>query len=233
TRSGARIGSSTKTTIQRMTMATVNPTLKLSGLAGRLVRDGLISEDDAQAALDESRKADLPLVSYLVQNRLLNASAIAHAAAEEFGLPLLDLDAMEPDPGVVQLVKEKLVRKHHVLPLFKRGKRLFVALADPANTEALAEIKFATGLAIDPILVEEDKLTRAIEKALDSPGTAIADLDLDEDLENLSISGGDDEDRAPAMGDEADDAPVVRFINKILLDAINKGASDIHFEPYE
>ncbi len=214
-------------------MATVNPTLKLSGLAGRLVRDGLISEDDAQAALDESRKADLPLVSYLVQNRLLNASAIAHAAAEEFGLPLLDLDAMEPDPGVVQLVKEKLVRKHHVLPLFKRGKRLFVALADPANTEALAEIKFATGLAIDPILVEEDKLTRAIEKALDSPGTAIADLDLDEDLENLSISGGDDEDRAPAMGDEADDAPVVRFINKILLDAINKGASDIHFEPYE
>jgi type IV pilus assembly protein PilB len=214
-------------------MATVSPTPKLSGLAGRLVRDRLLNEEDAKLALEEARRAQLPVVSYLVQNKLLDARVIARAAAQEFGVPLVDLDALEPDQAIVQLVKEDLLRKHHALPLFKRGKRLFVAIADPTNVDALDEIKFNSGLTTDAVLVEEDKLTRTLERVLDAPGAAMADLDLDEDLENLSVSGGEAEDRSGGSEIDADDAPVVRFVNKILLDAINKGASDIHFEPYE
>src|SRR5699024_1825580 len=116
---------------------------------------------------------------------------------------------------------------------FKRGKRLFVAIADPTNQDALDEIKFHTGHGIDPILVEEDKLVQLIDRALESADSAMADLDLDEDLENLSISSDEDERPGDHTEADADDAPVVRFVNKILLDAIKRGASDIHFEPYE
>src|SRR5690606_22884365 len=143
------------------------------------------------------------------------------------------LDSVEPDPAIVSLVKDKLIRQHLTLPLFKRGKRLFVAVADPTSLEALDEIKFHTGLNVDPILVEEDKLERTIERALEASNPMMADLDLDEDLENLSVSGGDDSASPDPNEADIDDAPVVRFVNKVLLDAINKGASDIHFEPYE
>jgi type IV pilus assembly protein PilB len=214
-------------------MATANPTLKLGGLPARLVRDGLLSEEQARDAVAEARKARLSLVSHLVQNKIVSARAIAHAASQEFGVPLLDLDAMEPDRAAVSLVKDKLIRQHQALPLFKRGKRLFVAVADATNLEALDEIKFHTALSVDAVLVEQDKLERGIERSLETAGTAMADLDLDEDLENLSISAGDEDRSADVSEAEADDAPVVRFVNKVLLDAINKGASDIHFEPYE
>lgn len=208
--------------------------MKLGGLPARLVRDGLLSEEQAREATAEARKARLSVVSYLVQSKTVSARDIAQAASLEFGAPLLDLDAIEPDKAVVSLVKEKLIRQHQALPLFKRGKRLFVAVADPTNLEALDEIKFHTGLSVDAILAEEDKLSRSIERALESTVSAMADLDLDEDLENLSISGGDEDDRGGDVSEaDADDAPVVRFVNKVLLDAINKGASDIHFEPYE
>ncbi len=212
-------------------MATVNPTPKLSGLAGRLVGDGLIDAAAARLALEQARQAKLPLIGYLLQSKLLAPAAIAQAAAAEFGLPLLDLAAMEPDPAAIALVNAKLIQRHRALPLFKRGKRLFLAVADPANTEALNEIKFQTGLNPDLVLVEQDKLERALERALDGANQAIANLELDEDLDKLSVGG---EEEPAALGDsEADDAPVVRFINKILLDAIHKGASDIHFEPYD
>ena len=215
-------------------MATVTPTVRLSGLAGRLVRDGLISEDQARDALADARKAKTALVPFLVQNKLASAKAIAEAACQEFGAPLLDLEAIEIDKAAVALVNEKLIRQHRALPLFKRGKRLFVGVSDPTNLEALDEIKFHTGLPTDAVLVEEDKLGAAIDKALAGSESSMANLDLDEDLDNLNITGGD-EDEGPAItdGGDADDAPVVRFVNKVLLDAINKGASDIHFEPYE
>jgi len=215
-------------------MATASPTLKLSGLAGRLVRDGLIDEEQAREAVNEARKAKLPIVTYLVHHKLVSAKVIAESASQEFGVPLLDLDAVEPDRAVVTLVKDKLIRQHHALPLFRRGKRLFVAVTDPTNLEALDEIKFHTGLNVDAVLVEEDKLGRVIDRALEAADTAMSNLDLDEDLENLSISAGDDDEHGPEVTDpDTDDAPVVRFVNKVLLDAINKGASDIHFEPYE
>jgi type IV pilus assembly protein PilB len=140
---------------------------------------------------------------------------------------------MDLDAAPVSLVDEKLIRQHHTLPLFKRGNRLFVAVSDPTNLQALDEIKFHTGISTETILVEEDKLVKAIDLALDSADTSMTDL-LDEDLDNLEISAGDEDNVADdGMDADIDDTPVVRFVNKVLLDAINKGASDIHIEPYE
>jgi type IV pilus assembly protein PilB len=214
-------------------MATSSPVVQLSGLAKRLVMDGLLAEELAAETQQKALKSREPFVSYLVQHKILDSLAIASSACQEFGTPLFDLAAMELDAAPISLVDEKLIRQHHTLPLFKRGNRLFVAVSDPTNLQALDEIKFHTGISTETILVEEDKLVKAIDMALDSADTSMADL-LDEDLDNLNISGGD-EDNAADDGTDADidDTPVVRFVNKVLLDAINKGASDIHIEPYE
>ena len=215
-------------------MATANPTIRLSGLAGRIVRDGLLDEDIARQAIESARKDKQPLVAHLVEKKLVAAAEIAHAASSEFGVPLLDLGVVDIDQQVTNLVSEKLIRHHQALPLHKRGKRLFVAVSDPTNLDALDEFKFHTGLTTEPVLVEQDKLVRIIEVALEDPSGGFADQDLDEDLENLSVTGGDETDKGSDVTEaDADDAPVVRFVNKVLLDAINKGASDIHFEPYE
>ncbi|HHH46127.1 MAG TPA: type IV-A pilus assembly ATPase PilB [Thiotrichales bacterium] len=204
----------------------------ITGLARCLVNAGLLSEEDALAALEQSNSnKDSTLVGILIENKKVSALDVATTASQEFGIPLLDLAAIELDANTVKLVDEKLVRKHHALPIFKRGNRLFVAVSDPTNLTALDEIKFHTGITTEPILVEEDKLQKAIEGALDTVDTSMDDL-LDEDLDNLEIQSGEEEDEA-ADDSGIDDTPVVRFVNKILLDAINKGASDIHIEPYE
>jgi type IV pilus assembly protein PilB len=214
-------------------MVTTDPIAQLSGLAKRLVLDGLLAEEMAADAQQKALKSREPFVSYLVENKILDSLAIASSACQEFGTPLFDLAAMELDAAPISLVDEKLIRQHHALPLFKRGNRLFVAVSDPTNLQALDEIKFHTGISTESILVEEDKLVKAIDKALDSADTAMTDL-LDEDLDNLDISGGEEENAADDSTDaDIDDTPVVRFVNKVLLDAINKGASDIHIEPYE
>jgi len=206
--------------------------MNLSGLARRLVQDGLLSEADARQANDQALKKRTPFVTYLVDNKLLGSRVIAWAAAQEFGVPLFDIKAMDLDAAPAKLVDEKLIRQHHALPLFKRGNRLFIGMSDPTNLQALDEIKFHTGITTEVILVEEDKLSKAIDQALDSRNDTMSDL-LDADLDNLDLQAGDDE-KAPDGGDtDVDDTPVVRFVNKVLLDAINKGASDIHFEPYE
>jgi len=214
-------------------MASISPNIVLSGLARRLVGDGLLSEQQAAEALEDARKKKLPFVAFLVEKKLVDSRSIAWSAAQEFGVPVLDIDAMDLESAPVKLVDEKLVRQHRALPLFKRGNRLFVAVSDPTNLSALDEIKFHTGITTEAILVEEDKLAQAIDKALDAADTTMADM-LDEDLENLDIVSGDElEQQEDDKGSEIDDTPVVRFVNKILLDAINKGASDIHVEPYE
>ncbi len=214
-------------------MATSNPVSQLSGLARRLVSDGLLAEEIANEAQKKALKEREPLVSYLVSNKLLDASAIATSACQEFGVPLFDLDAMDLDSAPVSLVDEKLIRQHRSLPLFKRGNRLFVAVSDPTNLQALDEIKFHTGISTETILVEEDKLSRAIDQILDTADASMSEL-LDEDLDNLDIEGGEEEnDIGDNMDADIDDTPIVRFVNKVLLDAINKGASDIHIEPYE
>ena len=209
--------------------------LALQGLPLRLIQDGLLDEKSMQAAMTAAKDANTNLVSHLVANNLANAREIAIAASQEFGVPLMDLDAIQPDLDTIKLVSDKLLAKHRVLPLVKRGKRLFVAVADPTNLHALDEIKFQTGLSIEAVVVEEDKLQRISSKAIEQVDTqmpALADDDID--LENLDVTGGEEDlDKDTVGRDDVEDAPIVRFVNKVLLDAIKKGASDIHFEPYE
>lgn len=213
-------------------MVTAAKTMHLQGLAKSLVHEGLLKEVDAHRYVDEARKKRTHLVAYLISNKILDSLSIAKFASAEFGVPLLDLDAIDLDAAPINLVSEKLILQHHVLPLFKRGNKLFIALSDPTNVLALDEIKFQTRSNTETVLVEEDKLAKKIETALDAADTVMSDL-LDEDLDNLEITGGDETPVNDDMDTDIDDAPVVRFVNKILLDAIKKGTSDIHLEPYE
>ena len=209
-------------------------TVPLSGLARRLVEDGLLDAESAQNASEDARKVGTPFVSYLVANEIADSRAIASSASEEFGVPLMDLSSFDLEAIPKDLVKEKLIRQHNALPLIKRGVRLFVAVSDPTNLQGLDEIKFQSGINTEPILVEEDKLATIIEQFLSQEeNDAFSDLD-DSDLDDLDLEAFDeagDEDDDVSGG--ADDTPVVRFVNKMLLDAIKSGASDIHFEPYE
>jgi type IV pilus assembly protein PilB len=213
-------------------MAAPTKKINLSGLARKLVLDGLLDEEKAQSTFEESLKKKKPFVSLVVENKLVPSGSIALAAAQEFGAPLVDIDLLEIDPDTIKLVKEDLIKKHHALPIFKRGKRLAVAVSDPTNIQALDEIKFATGLTTDAVVVEEDKLTKNIEKAIEDADGGLGDMDDEDfdDLDDLEVA----EDGPQEQDDsDVDDAPVVRFVNKCLLDAIKKGASDLHFEPYE
>lgn len=207
--------------------------MNLSGLARKLLTDGAVAEDKIKEATETAIKQKIPLVTYLVQNDVVSARIISTAASDEFGTPILELGALSPDALPKELVNEKLVRKHRALPLYKRGTRLYVAVSDPTNLQALDEIKFNTGLNTEAIVVDEDKLDGAIDKYLESQDTGFDDLG-DTDLDDLDIEAGTDDDTgSDVTADAADDAPIVRFVNKILLDAIKMGASDIHFEPYE
>jgi type IV pilus assembly protein PilB len=209
----------------------------LTGLPRRLVQDGVVSEADLMAALNAIEGKSANLVPHLVANRLGDARQIAIAAAHEFGVPLLDLDAVDLDLDVVRLVDEKLLLKHRILPVLQRGKRLFIAVCDPTNLQALDEIKFQTTLRIEAIVVEQDKLEVRVARAIEAVDTSMSSLDEDGegfDLENLEVSGGEEEaGGADVTNSDIDDAPIVRFVNKVMVDAIKKGASDIHFEPYE
>lgn len=221
-------------------MATVTRKTRLSGLARRLVEDALLDEEKARQIFEASLKNKKPFVSLLVEKKLVASKQIAEAAMHEFGEPLVDIDMIDIDPEVVKLVKKELIIKHHALPVFRRGKRLVVAVSNPTNILALDEIKFATGLIIEAIIAEEDKLARNIDRALEAADDTFKKLneELDDlaseelvDLEQLEVAG---EGAAQEEADSSiDDAPVVRFVNKLLLDAIKKGASDLHFEPYE
>jgi type IV pilus assembly protein PilB len=205
----------------------------LAGLPRRLVQDGLITEERLIEAVGDAKEQKLPLVAYLVNEELADARAIAVAASQEFGVPLLDLDAVDIDLDVIRAVDQKLVNKHRVLPLVRRGQRLFLGIADPTNLQAIDDVKFQTTLRIDPVVVEHDKLEERIVKAIEAVDTTMGDLEDDDfDLENLDISSDEDE-QDDVVGLDIEDAPVVRFVNKILLDAIKRGASDVHFEPYE
>jgi type IV pilus assembly protein PilB len=212
-------------------MATAQPKLNISGLAHRLVRDDLLTEETAQKALKQAQTQRTPFVSYLVEHKILDGGKIARAASQEFGVPLFDLDVLDLEQAPITLVEEKLVRAHRALPLFKRGNRLFLGVSDPTNIEGLDQIKFHTGLSTEAIIVEEEKLARTIDNALEAQETAITDM-MDADLDNLDIATAEEE-QAQEGELDVDDAPVVRFVNKMLLDAIKTGASDIHFEPYE
>ena len=214
-------------------MAATASQTNLAGLPRRLVQDGIVSEAQLAEASEAAKKDKVPLVAYLVNEDIANPRAIAVAASHEFGVPLMDLDAIDLDIDCIRAVDQKLINKHRVLPLVKRGQRLFLGISDPTNLQAIDDIKFQTSLRIDPVVVEQDKLEERITKAIEAVDTTMADLgDDDFDLENLDVSG-EDENAEDIHRDEVEDAPVVRFVNKVLLDAIKRGASDVHFEPYE
>jgi type IV pilus assembly protein PilB len=214
-------------------MAATASQSNLSGLPRRLVQDGILTAEVILDATEAARKEKLPLVAYLVANDKADSRAIAVAASHEFGVPLLDLDAIEIDLDTLRAVDQKLLNKHRVLPLIKRGQRLFLGVSDPTNLQAIDDVKFQTSLRIDPVVVEEGKLEERITKALEAMDTTMSSLeDEDFDLENLDVTSGDEEDEDISR-DDIEDAPVVRFVNKVLLDAIKRGASDVHFEPYE
>ncbi len=209
----------------------------LGGLPQRLVQDGVVEESAMLTALQSAKDRKSSFVTQLISAGAAKARDIAIAASTEFGVPLYDLDSHQVDLDVVKLVQDKLLQKHRCLPLYRRGKRLFLGVADPTNLHAIDEIKFQTGLGIEAIVVEDDKLQKAIDKASEQAEAAMPNLADDEtgfDLENLDVTGGDDDaEGAGVSRDDVEDAPIVRFVNKLLLDAIRRGASDIHFEPYE
>ncbi len=214
-------------------MAATAPKSNLSGLPRRLVQDGIITEAVVQEAAAAARKEKVGLVAYLVANEKADSRAIAVAASHEFGVPLLDLDSIDIELETLRAVDQKLVSKHRVLPLIKRGQKLFLGISDPTNLQAIDDVKFQTTLRIETVVVEEAKLEDRITRALEAVDTTMSSLEDDDlDLENLDVMGGDDEPDELSR-DDIDDAPVVRFVNKVLLDAIKRGASDVHFEPYE
>jgi type IV pilus assembly protein PilB len=215
-------------------LALGNTRTGFGGLPQRLVQDGLVDEAAMLEAVNAARERKTNVVTQLVARGAANARDIAVAASHEFGVPLFDLDAVNLDLEVVRLVSDKLIAKHRVLPLFRRGKRLFLAVADPTNLHAIDEVRFGTSLGIETIVVEDDKLQKSIDKALeqvDNQMSALAD-EADVDLESLDV-GGEEELDDKITRDDVEDAPIVRFVNKVMLDAIRRGASDIHFEPFE
>ena len=205
--------------------------IALSGLAKQLVQAELLTEKSAQQAWQQAQRNRLSLVSYLVQNKLVKSWQVAEIASEHFGMAFLDLNCLDKETQPKGLVSEKLVRQHHALPLWRRGNKLFVGISDPSNHQAINDIQFSTGLNTEAILVEDDKLTDAIEKFFDTHASGLEEM-ADVDLDGLDVEAIDDG-KQESMGPDADDAPVVRFVHKMLLDAIKSGSSDLHFEPYE
>ena len=203
------------------------------GLSTLFIRKNLLSEEQIASAIAKSRQNKQSLVSTIVSEKLISAREIAELCYEEYGTPLLDLDEFDIASIPEAFLNKKLIEKHKCLPLFKRGNRLYIGTSDPTNIAALEDFQFSAGLHAEAILVEDDKLTKAIDKV------------LEEDISALDISGIDDAALADIeiddpskreeeqKGESGDDAPIVIYINKILTDAIRKGASDLHFEPYE
>ena len=220
-------------------MATqMNPVPSMPGLTGiprRLALEGVLTEAEARQAVEDAARQKLSVTAYMVENGMVDGMRMSQALSAEFGVPMLDISAVDVTQLPIGELSEDLIEKHTVLPLLKRGTRLFVGVKDPANPRLLEEIRFHTNCAIEPILVEAEQLKRGIEQAQNAQSISIGDDGADEGLEGLTI-GEDDgtgADNAVVDTNSADDAPVVKYVNKILLDAIKRGASDIHFEPYE
>lgn len=199
----------------------------LGGLARQLVEDELIAPDEALRIQTEARHNEESFVARAVATRAINAAVLGRTLARSFAMCLLDLRAVDLDRAPIDAAPESLIRKHAALPIFRRGRTLYLAVADPTNLAALDEFRFNTGQQIEAVLVEHDKLQRVIESSFNALDSAMAGLDGLAADPNGAGAGSD------ALNADADDAPVIHFVNKVLLDAINRGASDIHFEPYE
>jgi type IV pilus assembly protein PilB len=205
----------------------------LSGMARRLVSEGVLPEADVRKAMTDSGQQKTSLGAWLLDHSLVDSGRLTQIASAEFGMPMMDVASLNPATMPLDLISEALITKHMALPLFRRGKRLFVGIADPMQSHALDEIKFHSNCMVEPILVERSSLQRVIESLLNSMRDTMPDMGGG-DLDGLELEVGDDEAESTGIDANAnDDAPVVKFVNKILVDAIRRGASDIHFEPFE
>jgi type IV pilus assembly protein PilB len=202
-----------------------------SALGRALVQQGKLPQSDANAIQAEAQREGVSFIQQLVKSRKLSAREVSQFAAQTFGYPLLDLNAIDLDQLPLNLIDTKIVMNHRVVALGKRGNRVFVAMSDPSNEQVLQEVKFATGLNMEPVVVEDDKLAAIVKKLTDSTGKALEIATEDVDLSGMEMTDGEAQPDVPT--EDIDDAPVVKYVQKIMLDAINGGASDIHFEPYE
>ncbi|MCH4292688.1 type IV-A pilus assembly ATPase PilB [Shewanella sp. 3B26] len=202
------------------------------GLSTLFIRKGLLSEEQMATAISKSRKNKLTLVSSLISEGAVSAREVAELCYEEYGTPLLDLAEFEVATIPEEFINKKLIEKHRCLPLFKRGNRLYIGTSDPTNIAALEDFQFSAGLHAEAILVEDDKLGKVLEKILEEDISALDLGGMDEEaLAGIEVT--DTDRRSDTENEGADDAPIVIYINKILTDAIRRGASDLHFEPYE
>ncbi len=205
---------------------------KFGSINQQLISEGIISEAQLKTAQTEAQQQKTGLISYLVENRLANPYQIAQMMSASFGDPLFDLNALSQDSIPKDLIDEKIIRKFNALPIFKRGQRLFVALSDPTRIDAIDAIAFNSRLSVETVVVEEDKLKKYIESLYSDTMenfSSFGDGDLSVGLED----GEEDTEGETKLSDGVDEAPVVKFVNKMLVDAIRMGASDLHFEPYE
>ena len=208
----------------------MSSSVNLIGLARQVVEAGLLDESATQEAVQQAKRNQTLLVTWLVQNKLVKSRALMEMAADQFGVAYFDLNAVNPEVFPQDLITEKLARQHRILPLYKRGSKLFIAISDPGNHQAINDVQFSTGMTVEPLLVEDDKLGLAIDKLYQSETGGLDGID-DAELDGLSLQEA--ESSGPVQNDELDETPVVRFVNKMLLDAIKGGSSDLHFEPYE
>ncbi len=210
--------------------------ITFSPLGRALVQQGKLVQGDANAIQAEAKKVGVTFIEQLAASKKLSSREIALFAAHTFGVPLLDLSSVDAEQLPTTLIDYKLVASRRVLPLQKRGNRLFVAMSDPTNDQLLSELKFATGSTLEPVVVEEDKLAILIKRFGESSAKSLDQMMGDDiSLESIDLGAGEESQSELTSGavDEIDDAPVVKYVQKVLLDAINGGASDIHFEPYE
>jgi len=212
-------------------MAIATPPNKLSGLARTLIQENLLTEDEASAIQAQALTLKAPFVTQLIQSKKLSAQVIAETSAKAFGFPYFNLDAFNPDYLPSKKIDAKLMQSNRVMALQVRNNLLFVAISDPTNLHALDGVQFQMGMALSPVVVEDDKLGRWIDKIVEASDTSLKSLNISDDYDLGGDEAQTQEDEAPTQ--EVDDAPVVRFLNKMLMDAINMGASDLHFEPYE
>lgn len=203
-------------------------------MAHLIVSEGLLTEEKVIEAKTNADNESAKLLDWLVSASWINPTEIARVQSIAFGNPYFDLSSIDISQIPDDIVDLKLLKKHRAIPLFKRGSRLFVGLTDATNLKTLEELRFQTGLSIEAVLVESNKLDSVVEKLIEAKeNEAFADMD-DGDLDNIDLDTATEDEQDDQQQDgDADDAPVVKFVKKMLVDAIRKGASDLHFEPYE
>ena len=212
-------------------MAATATAIKLSGLARLLVQENLLSETEANLVQGQANLQKTPFISQVIANKRVSSQIIAEVSSKAFGFPYLNLDAFNADFLPAKSIDSKLMQTNRVIALQNRNNVLFVGISDPTNLHSLDSVQFQMGMTLSPVIVEDDKLSRWIDKLVESKDTSMSSMDMGNDFD-LDMGGEDSQENVEVL-QEVDDAPVVKFLNKMLIDAINVGASDLHFEPYE